>query len=211
MSSYSNRIERVAPLPRLNPRFPLRFSERRILLIVVDLLGLNVALLLVLFAFTQPETPIFAWAWQHQTWFLLLSVFWLLAAPLWDGYDLVRAASPNDATWSAAGAALVVSGLYWLVLLLPLPLPLPRRIYILTLPLLSALGIGLWRLLYATLFTQPAFQQTALVIGAGCSGAALVRALREPDSDRPCGVGYRILGFIDDDEAKQARASPMCR
>jgi len=61
-----------------------------------------------------------------------------------------------------------------------------------------------WRALYATLFSQPTFQQRLLIVGASRSGLELARELASaPGNGNPyAGSGYRLVGFVDDDPAK---------
>ena len=65
-------------------------------------------------------------------------------------------------------------------------------------------SIGLWRVAYATIFSQPSFQQRILVVGAGKSGRELAQALAAtPQQGNPyAGSGYRLVGFVDDDPDK---------
>jgi exopolysaccharide biosynthesis polyprenyl glycosylphosphotransferase len=84
------------------------------------------------------------------------------------------------------------------------PLPTHRAEAVL-LPLAATLGVGLWRLVYAAVFVQPAFQRRLLVLGAGWAGRALVQAIREAGNgarDLNRATGYMVLGFVDDDSGK---------
>ena len=58
--------------------------------------------------------------------------------------------------------------------------------------------LPLERSLYAVVITQPTFPRSTLVIGAGWAGHTIVEGLA--NNGQPC---YEIVGFVDDDPAKQ--------
>jgi len=145
----------------------------------------------------------------------LLCLLWLATATVAGAYELALAARALRSAWVTGGAALLAGGLYLLVPYLTPGLP-QRRLEMLFFPLLGAALVGLWRYAYARVLFQPAFDETALIVGAGWAGATLARAIAQAgaaDPDAPAsavdnpyrGVGYQILGFIDDDPAKQGR------
>ena len=75
---------------------------------------------------------------------------------------------------------------------------LPRIIPVLF--LLASLALTApWRVGYARVFTSPFLRRRAIVVGAGWAGRTLVRAVRQTLQ------GYDIVGFIDDDPAKQGQ------
>lgn len=201
------------PRPSVERRAPrgglaLPFSERRVLLTVVDLLMLNCALLIGLVI--RPDVNILeagagdAIAWKQLFWFALLSALWLVVGSLLDLYDLARAASPVNSVPMSIGAAALTMITYLFIPYITPPLP-SSRIDALALPLLAAACIGPWRLFYATVFVQPNFCQRTLVIGTGKCARTLVRALRhvsQREGNPYHGTGYQIQGFVDDQESK---------
>jgi exopolysaccharide biosynthesis polyprenyl glycosylphosphotransferase len=202
-SGHLGRAER-RPLRKVGPA--LRFAERKLLLAVVDLAVLNAALLLVLMLHPRLSGSVNA-AQRHPLWFIVLSVVWLIVGHVLDIYDLTRAANTVRSVWVAGSAAILTSGVYLVIPYLT-PVLFSHRLYALLLPVIATAGVVAWRVTYATVFVQPTFCQTALVIGAGQAGRVLARAVAETgdDGDDPSrGTGYRILGFIDDDPAKQGR------
>jgi exopolysaccharide biosynthesis polyprenyl glycosylphosphotransferase len=118
-----------------------------------------------------------------------------------DGYDLGRAAKVMESVTFTGGTAVFVSGLYLLIPYVTPTLP-NRRLFIFLLPLLVTLAIVTWRILYATLFSQPTFRRQALIIGAGQSGQRLAQMVANI-SHYDNGTIYNIMGFIDDDLNKQ--------
>lgn len=188
------------PLPSLG----LRVSERKLLLFVVDALLLNCSLIAALLIFTDLLPDAWAVVEAYQ-WFVTLTVVWPGVSAIFDAYNLARAASLGHTLRAAIPAAALTAAFYtgipWLT-----P-PIEQRSQAFAFILLAVLSVAAWRTLYARLFIQPTFQNRALIVGAGRSGRALVRALQEGydrDSANPFqGTGYIPLGFIDDNPAYQ--------
>ncbi len=181
----------------------LQFAERKLLLLVVDLAILNGALLLMLSFW---PAPVFARMLERLPLFaVLLSIIWSVVSVFFNVYDLAKAASAVHSIWAADTSAIITLTLYILIPYLTPVLP-DRRTQIAILFLAAVGGMTLWRFLYATVFTQPSFCHRALVIGAGWSGKTLVEAIQETASETGnpyLGTGYELLGFVDDDPAKQ--------
>ena len=188
-------------LPQLN----LHLAERRVLLLLGDLSVVSLALFLWLVYRAMVSLAPRA-LWEQLPWFALMGLYWFLLGSLFDVYNLRRASRPIHALRAAGSAATATVIVYLLTPYLPPTLP-NSRLQLLLLPLLTVLGVVGWRLLYAFVFVMPNFRQTALVIGAGWAGRTLAQTLHEMDVDQSAlgnsGLGYQILGFIDDDPAKQ--------
>ena len=60
--------------------------------------------------------------------------------------------------------------------------------------------VGGWRAVYRFLLRHEAFRRPALVVGAGWAGRTIVEAV-----DEYTGTGLELLGFVDDDPAKQGQ------
>lgn len=185
----------------------LYLSERKILLALFDLLLINCAFEISSHlralddrTFQFASTPFSS----KVLWFALLSVFYFVCSLVLGGYDLVRAASFRR----SMGQVTLALNLAWVAFLfIPFATPTlpPSRLHIFLFP---AIGTGLlliWRLVYATVFAHPNFQQRALVIGAGGAGRTLVTAINEAkqgknwaDSERKSNLGYSVLGYVDD-------------
>ena len=181
----------------------LRFTERQFLLAVVDLTILNGALLLMLSLW--PES-VFSRLLDRFPWYMiLLSGLWLIISGFFNVYDLAKAASAVHSIWAAGTSVLITLTIYIFIPYLTPVLP-NRRTQIVVFFLTALLGVTLWRFIYATVFTQPSFRHRALVVGAGWSGRTLVEAIQETASKTGnpyLGTGYELLGFVDDDPAKQ--------
>jgi len=182
------------------PRMHIRTSERKLLLLLVDLLIINAALVVAwMLGGKSPVAP--QTLLSLYKWFITLTIVWGICALFFDVYDLARAASTTQIVRSAGAAALVTVSVY---ILIPwFAPPLASRTLIFGFAILAWLGIVSWRVTYAQLFVQPWFKRRALVVGAGGAGRSLEEMLRvAPQDANPYrGTGYELVGFIDDNNA----------
>lgn len=177
------------PLPSLR----LRVSERRLLLVLVDLLLINGALAVAVLLRTDISLPS---VWALPKWYITLSVIWLACAIFFDVYHLNSAAQPSTASRRILGASLAATVIYTLTpVVTP---PLGARSQTLLFVAIGCTALVSWRLLYARFFVQPWFSQQALVIGAGGAGrelaSALAQGVRTTDSSH---ISYQLAGYID--------------
>jgi exopolysaccharide biosynthesis polyprenyl glycosylphosphotransferase len=191
---FPSRVSTWIPLPRLR----LRFSERKILLGLSDLLMLSGALLVVLWL--RWDMPL---SWQtilaRPQWFALLALIWLLVAPTFDAYNLKKAARLPESVSCVIKSALLTLLLYFLIPYITPHLVRSRLTMGLFLTFsLSFLCFG--RALYAVLLVQPLFSCRALVVGAGWAGRTILQALKEHGDS-----SYHVVGFVDDDPQKQGQ------
>jgi len=177
-------------------RLPLHISERRLLLMGLDLLAVNSALLLALAL--RPEHNL-NWELivQRPLWFLLLSVLWLPFAYAFDAYDLRVAGRLSTAAPAVLKAGAITVGVYLLIPYLPPALP-PSRLALFAFLLFTFILLVAGRGLYVLALAQPFFHRRALVIGAGWAGRTVAQALAE-NGDETC----EVVGFVDDDPEKQ--------
>lgn len=204
MSGYESPIHQSKLSHTHRRKLPLYISERRLLLSLGDLIVLNLVLALILILINPLIYLNTVPVWRYAIWFLLLNVLWLIVSRIFDVHDLRRAGNGYRSAWNAGIAAFISGASYWLVPFLPPALP-TRRIYVFILPVLLALAVGCWRWLYARFLVQPQFSHDALVIGAGRSGQHLAKVILEEgqaDETAKSGIGYHILGFVDDDPGK---------
>lgn len=193
-------IRKLAQQKRIKlPSLGLRVSERRLLLIFIDLLLLNTSLITGLILLADVEFNL-AVLWDTRIWYISLSIIWLTFATIFDVYNLARAASPTHSARSAATTAFLTTALYS-----ALPFVTPqfvRRSQAYLLIALAVLLLILWRHIYARLFVQPVFQRRTLIVGAGQSGQSLATMLQsvalQHDGNPFKGTGYILVGFVDD-------------
>ncbi len=196
-------------------RFPLEMpdSERRFLLFMGDTLVLLSGAFLAQYWQGLLEPHVRHSDYQ-DVWLAILAVAWLLGAAINECYTLQRSQRRFNAVRQVC-VATFEAGLIYLVVfffvgrpaimpatstttyplflrLNPPPRLLPVFFMIATLPLLTG-----WRLVYIDLLCSRLWRHRVLIVGAGRAGCALVEAIQRTSHD------YEIVGFIDDDPAKQ--------
>jgi exopolysaccharide biosynthesis polyprenyl glycosylphosphotransferase len=184
------------------PTLPLRISERRTLLVFIDLLLVNAATLISLWLWTQRDpwrslSQDFVLSQAH--WFLFLTALWLLLASVNDFYELKTAANFLSSAFTLLRITAFMLLVYLLIYFFSPRNSLPR-VFILFYATLSFTFLGLWRSGYALFFGRLPFRRRAIVVGAGASGQTIVQTIREN-----LGPDYQIIGYIDDDPAKQGQ------
>ncbi len=182
-------------------RLPLQISERKMLLILMDGVLVNVATLAALLLGAQRS----GWPVSSQFlaerfyWFAGLTIFYLMLASVNDGYNLKVAAEFLPSAFAILKVTVEILLVYLLVYFLLPPGSLPRHVmgfFSLICPSL----LLLWRWLYIVVFTAPQFRRRALIVGAGWAGRTIAQAIYDNLS-----VDYEIVGFIDDDPHKQSQ------
>ena len=172
------------------PGRSLAVSERRVLLLVMDvlvLLGVGYGL-----------------SWEHigpgssTGLALLFAIPWVVFAQIAGLYDLATA-SRWRATVSSFAAAISLYGVTLLLIYFFFvaktysghnAISKPNFLIYMAAPA----AIGIWRALYIRLFGAVHFQRKVLVIGAGLATATLLRAVKQND-----GHGVSIVGVLDDE------------
>lgn len=173
-----------------------QLSERRLLLVTVDLLVLNSILAGRLVVAQQLElTP--ANLWASLGWFVALSLLWYTVAAALEAYELTVAAAPFKSVFHVVQAYLLIAPVYLLIPQITTPL-FEYRLVWLGQAALSLTALAAWRLSYARLIVQPSFRRRAVIVGAGSAGQMAAELLR-----RHVRVNYQIVGFVDDDPARQ--------
>ena len=136
---------------------------------------------------------------QQAHYYLLLVAVWVVSALFFDCYDLPRTADASQSAWAAARAGLVTALAYLLIPFFTPHLPASRLSSVLFVGMVT-ISVPIWRVVYAVVFTQPAFQKRILVVGAGQSGRKIAEILANaPDRGNPyAGSGFQLVGFVDD-------------
>jgi len=182
-------------------KLPLQLSERRVLLIVVDLAMVTLAVLFALRVWTWRDYRLsfsteFILSQTH--WFLILTALWFLSASLNDFYDLKLAANLRTMWLALLRITTFIVLIYAVVYFLLPRQKLPRGIVLYH--GVATFLVGTWRTLYGALFGRPFFRRRALVIGAGQAGQTIVRTIKENLPSE-----YQLVGYIDDDPSKQGQ------
>jgi len=179
----------------------MRLSERRSLLILIDLLVALVSLFISLYywgmsekfmgfsiQFLQKRVPV---------WFYLLPLIWLIL--MVELYDLHRAADWGQTIRGVLIAAMLGWVLYLVLYFVYFQPPislLPRRGVASFLVIVTVLTL-IWRRVYIRVFTGASFMRKVLLVGAGTTGLAflnMVKGLSAPP--------FAVAGIIDDDPTK---------
>lgn len=179
-----------------------RFTERRTLLIVADLILVE---LTTLFAFW-----VMAWraGWQFDLnylfdqagWLVFLPVMWFLSALLNDLYNPQKIANLSATLVALLRTVLLMVIVYIAsYFFLTVPGSLPRGVVAYQ-GAASFVLIAVWRWVYGLLIQRPAFARKIIVVGAGWAGETIAQVILKYAS-----IHYRIVGFIDDDPKKNGQ------
>ena len=199
ITTRSHKTLRSEGLLVARPRLPLQITERRTLLIGIDLVLVNVAVIasLGIWALREPEPFSMRYILSGIYWFPALSLLWFLTAWANDFYAQRIAVNAER----SRHVLFRITGLTWLVYL-TIYFASPRdtlpRLFIIYFSVISFAVLAVWRWTYAVLFSQPAFRQPVVIVGAGWAGQTIANTIREHLS-----AAYHLVGYVDDDPAKQ--------
>ena len=179
----------------------LHISERRIVLMLGDMIMISLALLAALWLRIPGISELYAIPTRlfvlKLHWWLVLWAVWIPVSITADCYDLKRSSSVRGAIHTAT-CALAACALYFVVPSISAPLTSSRLAWFIF-ALFAVTGAGAWRVVYALLLSQSTFSRLVLIVGAGCSGAALAKAV----DTMAAATGVELVGFVDDNPALQ--------
>lgn len=183
------------------PTWQLRMTERRTLLLIGDAIVAFVALgVSIYFWGTSERFMGFSMEFLQKRvplWFYFIPLIWLVL--MVELYDVHRAADWGQTIRGVAGAVLIGLMLYLVMYFWYNSPPrslLPRRGIASYLVVVFALTL-LWRRIYIQVFTGSRFKRRVLLVGAGQSGALLLKKIN--DMKNP---PFEVVGVIDDDHRK---------
>lgn len=181
--------------------FSLRLTQRKILLVTVDLILVNLTTFLALWIWSVRGAIRFdrIFILDQIGLFLFLSALWLIFAYLNGLYDPTKITRLGSATFALLRTVATVIIAYVAIYFFATPAELPRGVVLYQ----SAIGfvlIGLWRTLYVLLIQRFGFTRKVIIVGAGWAGQTIADAIRQHAN-----AHYQILGFIDDDPAKAGK------
>lgn len=184
-----------------NPRmFTLRLAERKNLLITIDFVIVELTTLFAFWIMAVRAQWVFnaAYLLNNAGWFVFLPALWFLAAFLTGFYDARKITNLAAAASSLLRALALVIVVYLLIYFFSAaPTEMPRGIVGYQ-GVASFVLITLWRVAYTTLVQRPSAGRRAIIVGAGWAGQTIAQAILQNARTH-----YRILGFIDDNPAKQ--------
>ncbi len=182
-------------------KLPLQLSERKALLVLADLIMVTLAILVALWLWTLRDPRLrftLTFTLSQSRWFLILTALWLFLASLNNFYDL-RVADYLRLSGAALARITALVLLTYLGIYFVAPRQALPRLFILYFGAASFSLVGLWRAGYVLLLSRAAFQRRSLIVGAGWAGRTIARTIRD------LSPGYHLVGFVDDDPAKQGR------
>ena len=178
-------------------RFRLHPAERRIILLIGDIIAAWLALAVAIYWWGQIDWLDFSWEFLFQRippWFWIMPLIWLILNV--EMYDIRRAGHRNETIKGVAIAATISLFLYAFVFFLS-QRDLPRR-GVITFIVVASMLMTAWRFLYIGVFTAPEFLRRVVIVGAGRAGSALAKVVREMWP-----TPFFVVGLIDDDPDKQ--------
>jgi exopolysaccharide biosynthesis polyprenyl glycosylphosphotransferase len=181
------------------PALPIQFAEHKIILLTVDGVLVNIALLIGLWFGAQRSGWLFSLnlILAYLPWFMSLMIIYFILASANDAYRPKVAADPIASFVAIIKTIFQILILYLLIYSLLPPYALPRHFVGFFTLISPPLLLG-WRRLYNLIFTIPVFQRRVIIVGAGWAGQTMARTLQDFAASH-----VDILGFVDDDSAKR--------
>jgi len=180
-----------SPSP-LRKRLQLQISERRLMLMAGDVLGVLIAVIIALFVWSVVARDHFdfEFIWPRSHWFFILTGVWLLLASANDFYELRIAANRGATAQRLIIINLQMVILYLIVFFFAQPLALPR-LFILYYAIASFLLIAVIRLLNPALSGWISARRKVLIVGTDWAAMTIIGAIGRYAHDL-----YDICGVI---------------
>jgi exopolysaccharide biosynthesis polyprenyl glycosylphosphotransferase len=171
------------------------FSERRLLLIVMDAVFINSSIALALFVWNFLNDHSFSSTILRSQWlwFPILTAAWWIVGSFWDLYDLTVANQRIRITGSILAASLTLLAVY-LATYFIFPRGTLPRIFYLVFIITNLICMTHWRILYATFFRMPQRRRRTLIVGAGEAGQVACELLKNSNHGL-----FDLIGFVDSD------------
>ncbi len=186
-------------------KLSLGFSERKLLLFVVDLLLIAIGIIGSLWYWTYLAKLIFGWELlrHHSFWIVAMAIGWSIWMFINDLYDL-RIAVRLKRTLQRIGFGCGTIGIAYLIYYF---LTAPQGEVLFSLRYAPALAIvvttillSIWRSIYAIYLGIGHVKQRVLIVGAGVTGNILAGVFKQHPH-------YETIGFIDDNPQLQGKIS----
>ncbi|OJX46943.1 MAG: hypothetical protein BGO78_15700 [Chloroflexi bacterium 44-23] len=182
------------------PTWRLRPAERKIILVVGDIVSATLALLIALILWSIEPEEWLRFSWQFiierpPIWYFFLPVLWVVL--LLGLYDNRHAEKISSTISGIAMSALLSAIIYFFIFFLAAPNSLPRLGVALFFIGSTVLTL-IWRLIYIAVFSAPAFLRRVIIVGAGNSGSTLVNIVKKSYP-----IPFHLVGLIDDDPSKR--------
>src|SRR5258706_6409183 len=167
----------------------MRFSERRLMLMVGDIAATLISVVMVLFLWAQraklPFTSDFILPQAH--WFIILPALWFLLAHANDYYNLRVSARVRTSLLRLALITTQLLVIYLVIFFLSPRGSLPRR-FIIYYAVISLVLTGSWRALRLFLIGWTEFRRRVLIVGAGRAAEVIWQAIKQE-----AGADYEVV------------------
>jgi exopolysaccharide biosynthesis polyprenyl glycosylphosphotransferase len=173
-------------------RWQLRFSERRLLLMIGDVIAsaLAVGIALAIWMYQAHSTLGLEFVLRQLVWFVMLPCLWWLLAAANDFYNLAIASH----VWKSLLRMVQISAqllfTYLLIFFLSPPGSLPR-LFIAYYAGTSLVLLGIWRACRLAVIGWSGQRRRVVIVGAGGAGQMIVTALQEEAL-----ADYEIVGYV---------------
>jgi FlaA1/EpsC-like NDP-sugar epimerase len=176
----------------------VQLAEHKLILLIVDGLLVNVALLIGLWFGAGRSDWVFspALVLEYSPWFIGVTILYFIFSTANDAYRPRTASDPTASSVAIIKTIVQILVLYLLVYALLPPYSLPRHL-IGAFTVVAPLLLVVWRRVYSIMFV-PVFRRRAIVVGAGWGGTTITKTVKEYAS-----AHFEIVGFVDDDPTRQ--------
>ncbi|MBC8046247.1 MAG: sugar transferase [Fimbriimonadaceae bacterium] len=181
-------------------KYDYRYVLRKSILIGVDTILILVALFLYLRFFHHTALSSNYSVYDNIIWIVLIVVLWYIYAYAFNLYRLSNVNKTAEIIKNTVITAVLTGVSYLFIPFLSPTFPLHRLpAFVLIFNMVALLII--WRLVYAKFFQHPILIKKAVIVGAGWIGREIAKTLVHNERVYH-NTGYKIFGFIDDDEKK---------
>jgi exopolysaccharide biosynthesis polyprenyl glycosylphosphotransferase len=173
-------------------RLQLRISERRLLLMIGDVLAVTISTFIALYIWSQAADVPFTveFILPRSYWFFVLPIFWLILASANDFYQLRVAANRWQSLQRLALITAQMILVYMMVFFLSPRDELPR-LFIFYYGILAFVTVALWRVLNPALLGWASTARRVLIIGSDSSAQKIIETLQIFGTQ-----SYEIRGII---------------
>jgi exopolysaccharide biosynthesis polyprenyl glycosylphosphotransferase len=186
-------------------KFPLEFSERKLLLSIGDIILAITGIICSLWYWTYLANRTLSWELfrYHSLWIVPMGVGWLVWMFINDLYDLRIAVQLKRTLQRITYGCFTASLIYLIYYFVTAPVSLSEELFSLRLaPVLAIVSttilLSIWRSIYAIFLGVGHVKQRVLIIGAGVTGTILAGVFRQQ-------FHHQAIGFIDDNPQLQGK------
>lgn len=186
--------------------FSLRLTEHKRILIAVDFILVELTTLLAFWMMAFRAEWVFdaRYLTNYTAWFIFLPTLWFASAFLNGVYDSATITHLANSARALLRAIALMIGVYLTIyFFFATPGEMPRGI-IGYQGAASFIAITAWRALYFALARRRSFARKVIIVGAGWAGQTIAQTILQHAA-----AHYHIIGFVDDDPAKQRCAIPI--